>query len=527
MASHAGESAIESAAFGGGHGAFSYFLFAGMNGPAAFSGDTEITFADLAQYVRNNVRRVTHKAQDPFDEARDTAMIVIPDIKKEGLAMPPAEPLSEQDMRDIKRRRGLKAGPRSADVPLPEDTDAALALLKNARSDPTQTPDSIRALERRLQIALEDRGQQVMSRYLEGEEVPQTKADFSRCTRWFAEAAKLSPAPEFDNSRAQFCEGRALIFDKQYDNAEKLLNQSISIDPRRAYSYNALGIAYLEKAQFDQAQSSFRTAMRFAPYWAYPIHNLALTLSERGDYDGAIQAYQFAMTVAPRYSYLPYNLGLLYQRLGDFENARLWYQKAQESVAKFGGNRARISNALGAIAREEHRDRAAEELFRKALADDPEDPNARHNLALLLAKRGEFAEADQLWRKNAGFTASQVALADFLASRGQTAEAVQQYLALVTAKPDYGAARQALAKLYLLQNQPRAAIEQLDAALTRSPNVPELLELRADARVQAGEPDAARADYSKALALSVDRKDKARIAAKLKTAIAPSASRTP
>src|SRR5271167_2743246 len=46
MASHAGESAIESAAFGGGHGAFSYFLFAGMNGPAAFSGDTEITFAD-------------------------------------------------------------------------------------------------------------------------------------------------------------------------------------------------------------------------------------------------------------------------------------------------------------------------------------------------------------------------------------------------------------------------------------------------------------------------------------------------
>ena len=68
------------------------------------------------------------------------------------------------------------------------------------------------------------RGQQVMSRYLEGEEVPQTKADFSRCTRWFAEAAKLSPAPAFDNSRAQFCEGRALIFDKQYDNAEKLLN---------------------------------------------------------------------------------------------------------------------------------------------------------------------------------------------------------------------------------------------------------------------------------------------------------------
>jgi predicted Zn-dependent protease len=104
---------------------------------------------------------------------------------------------------------------------------------------------------------------------------------------------------------------------------------------------------------------------------------------------------------------------------------------------------------------------------------------------------------------------------------------VQQYVALVAAKPDYGAAREALAKLYLRLRQAQSAVEQLDAALGRSGDVPELLELRADARAQAGEPAAAKADYSKALALAVDRKDKARISGKLKIAIAPSASRTP
>lgn len=524
MASHAGESAIESVAFGGGHGAFSYFLFAGMNGPAASGGDTEITFADLAQYVRDNVRRVTRKRQDPAEFAPNSDMVVIPDIKKEGLTLAPVQPLTEQDLRDIRRKRGFAAAAKPADVAQPDDTDAALALLETLRRDPAQTPGSIAVFERKLQVALEDRGQQVMSRYLEGEEVPQTKLDFSRCTRWFAEAAKLSPDPAFDNSRALFCEGRAQIFDKQYASAEKLLRQSIAIDPRRAYAYNALGIAYLEQISqrrqgFDEAANAFRTAMRFAPYWAYPTHNLALTLSERGDYDGAIRAYQYAMSIAPRYSYLPYNLGLLYQRLGDFETARLWYQKAQEVVEKLSQprdghwpERARIWNALGTIAR----GRKAEDLFRKALADDPDDANARHNLARLLAKQGDFAEADRLWRTNLEFIASRVALADSLAERGQASLAAQEYLAIVSAKPDYVAAREALAKLYLRQNDPRSAIEQVDAALAHSASSAPLLELRADAEAQTGQMEAARADWVKALTLSVDRQDKARLSRKLR-----------
>ena len=76
--------------------------------------------------------------------------------------------------------------------------------------------------------------------------------------------------------------------------------------------------------------------------------------------------------------------------------------------------------------------RAAEELLPKALADDPDDVNSRHNSALLLAKHGEFAEADRLWRSNPDFLASRVALADSLSQRGQLAQAVQEYLAVVS-----------------------------------------------------------------------------------------------
>ena len=550
MASHAGESAIESRSFGGGHGAFSYFLLSGLNGPAA-DGETAITFADLAEYVRTNVRKYTRKAQDPFDEARNTDMVVVPDAKKPGLPMLPAQPLSDQDLRDIRRRRGSSlrgsAGPAPPSLGedafqsaidrgllLPEQPGSAYNLLASYRRDPNQSPETIRRRERELQVALEDRGQAVMSQYLEGEEVPQTKADFDRCQRYFEEALQLAPGEGFDRSRSLFCQGRSEIFTGQYDDAQRLLDASIQIDPRRAYSYNALGIAYLERIArtgrgFDEAQAAFRSAMRYAPYWAYPVHNLALVYSERGDYDGAIQLYQYAMSIAPRYSYLRYNLGLLYERLGDFDNAQLWFERALE-VLENGGQahagawpeRGRVWNALGTLARARGQETRALELFRKALADNPEDNNASHNAALLLAKQKQCREADDLWRavmaRDPNFLPSRVAYAESLAARGEAASATAQYEKLVADKPAYVGARESLARLYLAQHESERAVEQANRALTDSPANASLLELRGDAEMQLGKTEAAEADWKRASAGTTDGDQKTRLKRKLRSA---------
>src|ERR1017187_9431650 len=222
-----------------------------------------------------------------------------------------------------------------------------------------------------------------MSLYLEGEQVPQTKADFERCARNFEEALLLEPAADFDRSRALFCRGRALVFDAQYDRAETLLAEYIRIDPHRAYAYNALGIAYLEhRARPSQglaeAAAGFQSAMRYAPCWSYPVHNLALLETERGNYDEATHLYVRAMSVAPGYSYLPYNLGLLYERMGDLSSAGRWFATARQ-VAESSGRRptgawperSQIWNVLGTVARAQGHPSKALVLFEKALADDP------------------------------------------------------------------------------------------------------------------------------------------------------------
>jgi tetratricopeptide (TPR) repeat protein len=495
LASHSKKFAVESTSFGGGHGAFSYFVISGLNGAAASAGETSISFADLAVYVIKNVKDFTRSQQVPEKSSTNDDMIVIADTAKGGITLPPAQPLTDAEVRQLRQRGTDQAAP-----PLP----------------PLQDPNS------RDRIALEDKGQEVMSRYLEGEEVPLTQADFERCAQWFEAAYQLDNSNTYDRSRALFCRGRAAIFSKQYADAENLLNQSIQLDPRRAYAYNALGIAHLERARYDEAATAFRTAMRFAPYWAYPIHNLGLTNSERGDFDGAIRLYQFAMTVAPRYSYLPYSLGLLYTRLGDFENARKSFEKAREVLAEFSKSRngawperARVWNALGTVERSAGRDNKAFEYFQKARTDDPNDQNARHNLALLYAKRGDYAKADELWRANKDFAMSQLAYAESLAARGQRDQAIAQYEQLVSEKKEYVGAHESLARLYLAKGENAKALSQTTTALALAPTNSALVELRGDIQSAQGDRNAATMDWQTALISATTRESKSRLEKKL------------
>ena len=111
MASGAKQSAIESSNFGGGHGAFSYFLVDGMNGAAALEGESSLTFVDVAEFVHNNVSLFTRRAQVPSAIATHDDMILVPDVHKKGIPLAAAEPLSESEIRDIKRQRGQKSGP--------------------------------------------------------------------------------------------------------------------------------------------------------------------------------------------------------------------------------------------------------------------------------------------------------------------------------------------------------------------------------------------------------------------------------
>jgi len=539
LAAQKGQVAIESINFGGGHGAFTYFLMSALNGKADFNGDNNVTMDELARYVQDRVDEATGGQQIPkqigdIESNRVMAFVTKPGIELKEftpmvkIAGRSLTPLPNPNVKPILLPSGLPLTARSLRYQdrgvvakqfedavdqgriLPAEDQGAFFFLGGLRT--LLKPNEYALEAERLRVALEDRGQQVLLTYLAGDQTPQRADDFRLGQQYFEAAQTLAPNSLLLQSRAIFCQGRAAIFDKNYQNASTLLERSIGLDPERGYSYNALGISYLERADYDRAILAFKDASARAPYWAYPLHNMALAYVEKGDYDSAIRIYRQAMRLVPGAGYLPYNLGLVYQRMNRPKDAEAMYNAA----LKISPDNPQTFNALGYLRASEGKRAEAEKYYRQALAKDPELLVARHNLALLLSTtNGRSAEAIALWRENlsksADYVPSRLSLARYLARSGQDAPAATEYEALVKTKPDYVAARLALADLDARLAKRDEALAQLQEVIKLQPQNADAYERVGDVSKAAGRTAEAAVAYQKAIENSADKAAKKRI----------------
>lgn len=536
LASQPDEYSIEAKNFGGGHGAFTYFLLKALSGEADKDGDGIVNPNEVFSYVYNQVQDATFSLQHPEKKGSLSSDSSLSDLDKTGIALGAFEPLPKAV---LMASRGRSISALQADRPVPKTTkvrisrdlalfDAALdagrilpetplsAFAPLAQLKKTLKPEEYAVEENRLRIALEDAAQQVLLRYLTGDQEPQKRSDFENGALYFQAAQQLPPDSTVLESKETFCEGRVLIFEKKYREAAELLERAARLDPQGAYSYNGLGIAYLERADYERAKLAFRDAIQRAPHWAYPWHNLALAYTETGDYDQAIRSYQEGMRLAPKYSYLAYNLGLVYQRL----NRRAEAEQAYKKAIAISPNLGEPYNALGYLNASRGKFAEAERFYKEALAKNPDLLAARHNLAVLLSEKPDrLSEAIDLWRQNlaksADYLPSHLSLAETLAAQGKTAEAIGEYEAVLKSKPDYVAARRALAGLLVKSGKPDAALEQLREALKRAPRNPELNEETGDLQKGAGRASDAAASYQTALKYAGESKARKRIRAKM------------
>ncbi|MBI3696688.1 MAG: tetratricopeptide repeat protein [Acidobacteria bacterium] len=540
LASRPREYSIEAPRFGGGHGAFTYFLLRALNGDADQNKDSVVSANEVIKYVRDEVERATRNRQHPVDRVMYRDDLDLVDVTKQGIAIAEVTPATEEEGRSrfipgIPRpkdeflasipQRSRAAAAEDLDLfedalaggrVLPETADSAFDPLRRLKR--RLPPDQYLVFENRLRVALEDRGQQVLLRYLTGDQVPQSRSSFASGALYFQAAQLITPQSPFLESREAFCRGRVQVFDKQYPQAVDLLERAVRLDPSGAFSYNALGIAYLEQSDYARAIPAFRDASRRAPYWAYPLHNLALAYTEAGDSEAAIRSYEQAMRLAPSYSYLPYNLGLVYQRLNRRKDAEAAYRKTIALSPELG----EPYNALGFLYASSGHPAEAERHYRQALEKNPNLLAARHNLALLLSeKRERTAEAIALWRDNLAKSQddlpSRLSLAETLARQGNAPEAIEHYQAVLKLRPDYVAARLALAELLSRHGKADEALVELREALKRKPQNAAAHEQIGDIEKARGRSTEAAAAYQAALQYAADPKARKKIRAKMKS----------
>jgi tetratricopeptide (TPR) repeat protein len=511
MASQAQDDAYESSQFGDGHGAFTYSVLHSLN-PLPPVSRKSLDFDNLLTEVKQEVRNLTDDQQVPDGRAVDFRMIVEEDPSLPGITLDPAYPIG--DKKQLRRPRGARPSalkiPREAAPTSASDDflraleaghlrrDEGSANARQALDRVEQLPDAAlaRSYRERLRVALEDRGEQVVLLYLRGDQENAARDQFEGCAKDFQEALRLEPRMAFDESRMLFCQGRALLYpdranQKDYANAVTLLEQAIRLDSTRAYSYNALGIAYLERvplnpAFYDLATAAFHDAIERAPYWAYPWHNLALAQTERGNYADAASDYRHGMALAPQFSYLPYNLGLLYQRIHRIDDAQTYYKHAIDVARQAykdgiivppAGRKpeeAEANNALGTLAGESGNRSKARHYYREAIKLDRDSLSARYNLALLVsAKRGGSSEAENLWAENLEVDQNHlptlIAQASYFSRQHRWNSAIADWGAVLGLAPDHLTAKLQLAAAYVAAGQPARAVPWLQAAEKQAP----------------------------------------------------------
>jgi tetratricopeptide (TPR) repeat protein len=517
-ASRGDETSEEGLQYGGGHGAFSYFLLRGLNTGEA-NRDTHantITLNLLIHYVTDKVFDATSTKQNPQELgllARNIAIVA--DVHQKGIELldyPTHGVLANNKSRGIDLpalpfptvaafRRAIAEGRI-----LPNDPDSASDRLDDLRRQFAADRDSYLEEENRLRVALENAGERVLLEYLKGDEVPQPAVQFDRGAQLFRAAAQLTPEAHQLTAKSLFCEGRSLIGQHLYVEGMSKLEEAARLAPGEAYTWNALGIGYLQLPDYDRAVSAFQDAIRRAPFWAYPKHNLALALRERGNLAGAIEQYRAAIRLAPDYSYLRYNLGLLYQQINDKDGAAQAYRDALDKASREPA-RARIMIAQGLLDASQGRRDAALARLKDAEGHNPEPADLlalRYNRALILAHDTTGrVEAERLWGENIAQTPphlpSLIALAEALDHWHETSRAIQRYGEILKLRPEYLAARLRLAQLLAASDSKQALQELRDGIDPKAPQ-PRLLEAIGDLERSLGDKAAAIAAYCSAYA---------------------------
>jgi tetratricopeptide (TPR) repeat protein len=143
----------------------------------------------------------------------------------------------------------------------------------------------------------------------------------------------------------------------------------------------------------EQKEKYFTQASRLDPDFSPPAFELGKIHFDRKEYREAAQWLEHVGPAENHYRDASFFLGFARYQAGDFEGAQKAFQMISEKVPI-----SAVLNNLGAAQSRQNLAQAAE-TFRRALEQDPSDPDYHFNLGYALFKKGDFADAADRFRE--------------------------------------------------------------------------------------------------------------------------------
>lgn len=158
-----------------------------------------------------------------------------------------------------------------------------------------------------------------------------------------------------------------LIYDRDWDGAEKEFKRAIELDPEYAPAHNWYSQFLMAKGQIEESFNESRIALNLEPFDLSTNLHLGWHYLHARNYDEAIGQLKKVIELEPKFFLAHLLLGMAYEQQGNFSDALEEYQKAsllEDSPVLLGflgytyaalGDRAKAMETLGELrARSKH-----------------------------------------------------------------------------------------------------------------------------------------------------------------------------
>jgi tetratricopeptide (TPR) repeat protein len=183
----------------------------------------------------------------------------------------------------------------------------------------------------------------------------------------------------------------------RFDDAVSSYRRAVVLNPNFAEAYNHLAQALMNLGQFSEALERCHRAIDLKPGFVEAHDNRGTAMLALGRLDEAQASYQQAIALDPGFAEAHNNLGNVFRSLGQLPQAILCCDRALQIDPRFVQahcNRATVLRLQGLTEQ-------AQASCRAALKIDPRWAAAIIVLAEASADRGEFGEAERLFKQAA------------------------------------------------------------------------------------------------------------------------------
>lgn len=199
-----------------------------------------------------------------------------------------------------------------------------------------------------------------------------------------------------ENAAFLIMEGRLLLGNKRYEEAEKALQKAIGIDPANPTPYSLLAAMYAGMGKLEEALSQYKKLAEKNPKDVSAIMSIGMIEERLGRDNLAEEAYRKALSMEATFAPAANNLAwLLADKRGDLEQAFIYAQKARESAPE----QPSILDTFGWILVKRGSHELAASSFEEALKRWPDQPSIHYHMAVAMQGLGRQDAAREHLRK--------------------------------------------------------------------------------------------------------------------------------